>query len=70
MVAQVVHYATLGSTSHIHSLCSFVYLNHSNILIPTKTLLRLTAELTVVPIAGEQLLRFKVHESFCPKLPA
>ena len=59
MVAQVVHYATLGSTSHIHSLCSFVYLNHSNILIPSKMLLRLTAELTIVPIAGEQTIEIQ-----------
>lgn len=59
VVAQVVRYATLGSTSHVHSLCSFVYLNHSNILIPTKMLLRLTAELTVVPIASEQTIEIQ-----------
>lgn len=59
MVTQVVYYATLESTAHIHSLCGFVYLNHSSVLILTKMLLRLMAELTVVPVAGKEAIKIQ-----------
>lgn len=64
-----MHYATLESTAHIRSLSSFECLNNSNFLIPTKVLLRLTEELTIIPTAGGKLLRVIVHESFCLTSP-
>lgn len=57
MVAQVVQYATLGSTTQ-HSTIFVVWNIYTTaiFLIPTKMLLRLTAGLTTPPFAGEETI--------------